>query len=244
MGDIGEIAKAVKPLVDNLARLTGPMSEELGLLFGDKVRAYRHSNVTTIVDAAVKGLEGTGKPVDPVPPRLLLPILDAASLEANPPLQAMWSGLLASASQEKDSMSPSFIETLKQLTPDEARLLQRWWTDKIRPALAKERRYAAETDSKLLEIRRQKGLPDKTESLMSGVRRRVLRQIQQWDFGVHSDTFERLGLIRRDFGVQVNTARGDGDEITDVKSEIGYRFVYTEYAVSFLEACHGTESKD
>ncbi len=244
MGDIGEIAKAVKPLVDNLARLTGPMSEELGLLFGDKVRAYRHSNLTTIVDAAVKGLEGTGKPVDPVPPRLLLPILDAASLEANPPLQAMWSGLLASASQEKDSMSPSFIETLKQLTPDEARLLQRWWTDQIRPALEKERRDAVEMDSKLLDMRRRKDLPDPRESLMSGVRGRVVWKIQQRDFGVHSDTFERLGLIRRDFGVQVETTRGDDDEITDVKSEIGSRFIYTEYAVSFLEACHGTESKN
>jgi hypothetical protein len=156
MGDIGEIAKAVKPLVENLARLTGPMSEELGLFFGDKVRAYRHSNATTIVDATVKGLEATGKPVDPVPPRLLLPILDAASLEANPSLQEMWSGRLASASLEKDSMSPSFIETLKQLKPDEAGLLQRRWTDNIRPTLAKERREAAELISKWAEARRQK----------------------------------------------------------------------------------------
>src|SRR5258708_6997962 len=98
MGDYGEIAKAVKPLVDNLAKLTGPMSEELGLYFGDKVRAFRQRNITTIVDASIKRLEKAGKPADPVPPRLLLPILDAASLEANPTLQDMWSGLLASAS--------------------------------------------------------------------------------------------------------------------------------------------------
>jgi hypothetical protein len=78
---------------------------------------------------------------------------------------------------------------------------------------------------------------------MTGVRRCVATRIQQWDFGVHSDTFERLGLIRRVFGVQVEATRGDGDEITDVKSEIGHRFVYTEDAVSFLEACHGIESK-
>ena len=140
-------------------------------------------------------------------------------------------------------MSPSFIETLKQLTPEEARLLQRWWTDTIHPALAKGSREAAEMDSKLREMRRQKGLPDKTESLMTNVRRRVVMQIQQWDFGVHSDTLERLGLIRKDFGVQIKKMRGDGDEITDVESEIGHRFVYTEYAVSFLESCHGATSK-
>jgi hypothetical protein len=98
-------------------------------------------------------------------------------------------------------------------------------------------------DSKLREMWQQKGLPDKTESLMTGVQRRVAMQIQQWDFGVLSDTLERLSLIRRDFGVEVKTTRGGGDEITDVESEIGHRFVYTEYAVRFLEACHGAESK-
>lgn len=140
-------------------------------------------------------------------------------------------------------MSPSFIETLKQLTPEEARILQRWWTDKIRSALANDRRYAAELESNVREMRRQKGFPDPTDSLMTGVQRRVAMQIQLWDFGPHCDTFERLGLIRREFGVQIKTTRGDADEITDVDSEIGYRFVCTEYGVRFLEACHGPESK-
>ena len=140
-------------------------------------------------------------------------------------------------------MSPSFIETLKQLTPDEAKLLQRSWIDNIRPALARRRKEASEMDLKLRKMMQRKKLPDKMESLMTGVRRLVVTQIQQGDFGVHSDTLERLGLIRRDFGVHVKKTRGGGDEIIDVESEIGYRFVYTEYAVRFLEACHGAESK-
>ena len=37
----------------------------------------------------------------------------------------MWAGLLASASQDPDVVTPPFVETLKQLTPDEARYLQR-----------------------------------------------------------------------------------------------------------------------
>ena len=124
MGDVGEIAKAVTPLVDNLAKLTGPMSEELGQYFGDKVREFRQRNMTTIVDGAVKRLEEAKKPVDPVPPRLLLPIIDSASLEDNPTLQEMWSGLLASASDQADNMSPSYVETLKALTPIEARSIK------------------------------------------------------------------------------------------------------------------------
>ncbi len=229
--------------VDLLRRLAGPAADQVGFMLGDKAWEYRANNLIKITLRLQRKLREVGLPANAVHPRLLLPIIENCSVEDNETLQEMWAGLLVTASQEKDSMSPSFIETLKQLTPDEARLLQQWWTDKIRPALAKERSEAAEMDSKVRELRRQKGLPDKTESLMTGVRRRVVRQIQQWDFGVHSDTLERLGLIRRDFGVQVKTTRGGGDEITDVESEVGYRLVYTEYAVRFLEACHGAESK-
>ena len=238
------VAKGATTLaVDLLRRLAGPAADQVGFMLGDKAWEYRANNLIKITLRLQRKLSEVGLPANAVPPRLLLPIIENCSVEDNETLQEMWAGLLATASQENDSMSPSFIETLKQLTPDEARLLQRWWADKLRPALAEGRREAAEMDSKLREMRRQKGLPDKTESLMTGVRRRVVTQIQQWDFGVNSDTLERLGLIRRDFGVQVKTTRGGGDEITDVESEIGHRFVYTEYAVRFLEACHGAESK-
>jgi hypothetical protein len=229
--------------VDLLRRLAGPAADQVGFMLGDKAWEYRANNLIKITQRLQRKLSEAGLPANAVPPRLLLPIIENCSVEDDETLQEMWAGLLATASQEKDSMSPSFIETLKQLTPEEARLLQQRWTDTIHPALEKGSREATEMDSKLREIRRQKGVPDKTESLMTDLRRRVVMQIQQWDFGVHSDTLERLGLIRRDFGVQIKTTRGDGDEITDVESEIGHRFVYTEYAVKFLESCHGAESK-
>lgn len=228
-------------VLDLLRRMLGPAADRLGDLLSEKI--YRRENLIKIFEKTDRNLREAGQPVNAVPLRLLIPIIETCSVEDNEILQEMWAGLLATASKETDSMSPSFIETLKQLTPDEARALQRWWTDKVRPALAKLRREGAEMDFKLRGMRRQKGLPDKVESLMTGVRRRTVMHIQQWDFGVHSDTLERLGLIRRDFGVQVKKTRGGGDEITDVESEIGYRFIYTEYAVRFLEACHGAESK-
>ena len=227
--------------VDLVRRMAGPSADRVGDLLGDKI--FRSENLIKILGKTHRKLREADQPVNVVPLRLLIPFVETCSVEDNETLQEMWAGLLATASQETDSMSPSFIETLKQLTPDEAKLLQRCWTDNIRPALAKLRREAAELEFKVREMMRQKGLPDRTESLMTGVRRRVATEIQQVDFGDHSDTLERLGLIRRNFGVQVKTTRGGGDEITDVESEIGHRFVYTEYAVRFLEACHGAESK-
>jgi abortive infection alpha-like protein len=54
-----------------------------------------------------------------------LPIIEACSVEDNETLQDVWAGLLATASQDTDAISPSFVETVKQLTPDEARYLKR-----------------------------------------------------------------------------------------------------------------------
>lgn len=59
MSDAAEIAKTLRPLVDNLAKLTGPMCEELGRYFGDKVREFRLRNVSATVNGSVKRL---GKP--------------------------------------------------------------------------------------------------------------------------------------------------------------------------------------
>jgi len=69
--------------------------------------------------------------------RLLLPIMEASSVEVNETLQDMWAGLLATASQDTDPVSASFAETLKQLTPDAARHLQRMYANHLQmPTLA------------------------------------------------------------------------------------------------------------
>jgi hypothetical protein len=103
--------------------LAGPLTEEVGLIMGEKVRAYRVKNMISVFQKTKKMLSNAGLPESAVPPRIFLPILDASSLETDESLQHLWAGLLASASQKSDGLSPSFIETLKQLTPHEARTL-------------------------------------------------------------------------------------------------------------------------
>jgi len=77
-------------------------------------------------------LREAGLPANAVPTRLLFPIVDASSIEDDETLQEMWAGLLATASQQTDSVSPSFIETLKQLTPDDARHLEVTCQDSVK----------------------------------------------------------------------------------------------------------------
>lgn len=244
MGDIGEIAKAVEPLINNLAKLTGPMSEELGQYFGDKVRAFRHRNVSTIINGSIKRLEKAGKPINPVPPRLLLPIIDAASVEDNPTLQDMWSGLLASASDQADDMSPSYTETLKALKPIEARSIQVLYDIMIEsptPTLGSE-----STVSTLLVT----GL-----GLAEGESIAPILIIE---------TLERLGLIRRKYDLQ-SPAAGDflhdllggtgrrypqapaasffGDSSLEPLPEVIYEWEFTSFGVQFMRACQGPVSR-
>jgi Abortive infection alpha len=94
-------------------------------MLADKVRVYRVRNWIRTVQKTERLLREAGLSANAVPPRLLLPIMEASSVEDNETLQDMWAGLLATASQDTDAVSPSFVETLKQLTPDEARHLQR-----------------------------------------------------------------------------------------------------------------------
>ena len=88
------------------------------------VPVYRVKNLIQTVQKTKRMLKEACLPESAVPPRLFLSIMEACSVEDNESLQDMWAGLLASASEHTDAISPSFIETLKQLNPDEGRCLK------------------------------------------------------------------------------------------------------------------------
>jgi hypothetical protein len=221
MNEAGEILKSglVDKAADLLHKLAGPMAEEFGAMFGDKVRVYRLKNLVATMQKTERILRDAGLPPNAVPPRLLLPIFETSSVEDNETLQEMWAGLLATASQQTDSVSPSFIETLKQLTPDEARHLER--------------------------IFRRITQKHRTEPIIPETVVSPYAFTDRWGApsGVSADTFERLGLIRRDYKVLVSTAANDEGDVSVVDSELGHRFVFTEFAIRFLAACRGPRSE-
>ena len=219
MTDAGEIIKsgAMEKIADLVNKLAGPLAEEAGMMLGDTARVYRVKNWIGTVEKTERLLRDSGRPANAVPPSLFLPIMEASSIEDNETLQEMWAGLLATASQQTDSFSPSFIETLKKLTPDDARHLE---------VLCQES----------LKFFKQERLTDGMELVL-------------WAFedcrhapaefnvppGVCADTYVRLGLIRSTYLVDSYLARS-GPTVT---SEVNSWYEFTEYAVRFLDACHG-----
>ena len=236
MTDIGEIINsgAFDKLADIMHKLAGPMSEEIGLLIADKVKVYRLKNWINVVKKTEKILLEANLPPNAVPPRIFLPILEASSVENDATLQDLWAGLLASASHESDLLSPSFIETLRQLTPNEAKALSSLFD------FAKTKRGFSLVGPNLIHI-----LFPKDMSVLT--------------FRFTTETFERLGLIRRRYDIQQRrkpVTHGlvvDGGQVSAPSPtiwpvtigglgdppELTYEFEFTEYGVQFVKACQG-----
>jgi len=116
-----DLASDVKEFAE---KLLGPSVEELGLIFGDKVRLFRLKNSIKVFKRAKDMLREAGfsepKPVDL---KTLIPLLENCSLEdENSELIEKWAGLLASASSGGLKIY-SYPHILNQLSAIEAKIL-------------------------------------------------------------------------------------------------------------------------
>jgi len=235
MTDAGEIIKsgAFDKLADIIQKLAGPMADEIGLLMADKIKVYRVKNWVNVVKKTERILSDAHLPPNAVPPRLFLPILEASSVENDESLQGLWAGLLATASEKADTLSPSFIETLKQLTPAEAKTFDELF-------------LTADYHSYLF-------LPYGSKE--SGTLDAALR--------LKLDTFERLGLTRREYRFEARqfvsggifgavsgmsgailNAQPFSQSGKDDLPELTYQHYFTEYGRQFMNAFRGPVKED
>jgi hypothetical protein len=111
-----------------LQRVAGPLADEVGESLALIARPYRIRRSLKMFQKTQRMLSEAGIAPQAVPPRLFLPMLEAASIENDEDLHTKWSALLANAASFPDKVHPSYIEILKQLTPDDARFLDKLYT--------------------------------------------------------------------------------------------------------------------
>jgi hypothetical protein len=120
-----------------LADLLSPFTGTFGLI-GDRISDARHAAAYRAAQKGVKMLKEEGIEVGNVPPKILLPWLEGASLETDDgvsgdekatSLEDEWAGLLVRAVKSSDAVVISYIETLKRLGAKEAKLLAFFATD-------------------------------------------------------------------------------------------------------------------
>jgi hypothetical protein len=119
------VKQLLEPVTDIMKSLLGPSAAEIGFAWRDSFRVWRVKRSVRLLQDAQQFASAAGLQLKAVAPRLLFPILESASLQDDEDLQARWAALLANAATSPNSVHPSFIEILRQLTPDDARLLDK-----------------------------------------------------------------------------------------------------------------------
>src|ERR1700733_2109969 len=117
-------AAASIPFTSIVKRMLGPAADELAEMWRDQVRLYRYERQVKCIEKAEKMAADAGFSPNEVPPKILFPLLEGASMEHDETLHTMWAALLANASSQIGRIvRPSFINLLREMAPDEAQLL-------------------------------------------------------------------------------------------------------------------------
>ncbi len=123
---VGEAADIAKHF---LGKLLDPATEEGGGILSDTVKFWRFKNKVNLTLKVKEFLEAKGINPRKVLPKTLYPILENGSLEEDDDMQTRWSAMLAHAADPTSPVKvrPSFPEILKQLSPLEVHLLDKFY---------------------------------------------------------------------------------------------------------------------
>jgi len=112
-------------------KLVLPSVEELGLLVKDQISYWRFNNQIKILTKARAVCEKNNISIKAIPPKLLCPYLEYASLEDDPDIQNNWAILLSNmADSRKNIQNHVFPYILSQLSKEEFKLLESVFLDK------------------------------------------------------------------------------------------------------------------
>lgn len=244
---MGEIPKA---LAGNIQILAGPAAGEVSEMIRSAHRPYRAARQVRLIEKTLRMIRKCGRQVGAVPPKILLPILDYAAVEDNEKLHSAWAALLANAAMLEDGLTitPVFIETLRQLSPVEVTFLlslfdfleQLYEIDPDSLEFSAAQSVVLGTDVDLLIKYLKLGLGRPTET-----REQALRNIpgDLRDFMAILDNLERLNLL---FYRLEDEAPGWGVP-SEVKGMDPVRIYHlTMLGCQFMRACQipqGTDAK-
>jgi hypothetical protein len=108
-----------------LTKVLGPVLGEVGELVRDPLRQHRERRLLQTAQAAQELLDQRAAEPTAVPHRVLVPLIDGASLEDEAELQQRWAALLANAADPATAASvhPAYPAILRELSALEARIL-------------------------------------------------------------------------------------------------------------------------
>jgi hypothetical protein len=125
---LGKIAEAgerfTREFRELLRDFLQPTVREAGGWLGDHLRIYRQLSLFKALRLAHAKIEASGLSRSPLTVKDAVLLIEGASLEDDDYLTSKWAGLIAGAATGERPL-PAFADILRQLTPEEARILDR-----------------------------------------------------------------------------------------------------------------------
>jgi len=175
-----------------LGRVLAPSADAVGQVVATPVVEWQKRRAATaalIVEEAASTLAAAGRDPQPVPGRLLWPILERGSVEEDKDLHRMWVALLANAAVSPGDIPPSFPHILGELSPVEAVVLENLYIqegDRTQRIDYKSDHPTARFNPSHLKIRESDGSVRVVELPFSNYR-------------VMADNLMRLGLVEQQY---------------------------------------------
>jgi hypothetical protein len=230
-------------------KLIGPLAEHLGLAFGQLGDVYGYYQKEMLGKIFTHWSEVRNrKPLTEDEIKRVLPLLRLASEQTNEDLHSRWASLLENIATCVDGVLPSFGQTLSQLTPEEARYLDRIWEFVMSPSPCNSgKRQSREEISyfTLKDIYNPKlRAPSPTEmrvykDRMTPEQLAAFDEMTNFELMLHD--FERLNLIGRQAEYWPGRTRYRevaGEEIPIPSDDSGMivKYALTQYGVNFILA--------
>ena len=205
----------LSPVVDIMRDLLGPSAREIGLSWGDSFRVWRLKRIVRLLEEVKQVACNAGLRIEPVAPRVLFPLLEAASLEEEDDLYCRWVALLSNTASHNTEILPCFPDLLRQLSPPEAQFLDKAYDETF---LDVEKRRADILQNN----------PDfKGDVGFMGISGRLLSTVQPVLIG----NLERLGLVTR---MQLKLSLDN--QIQNIFPPANHLYV-SELGKTFIRAC-------
>jgi hypothetical protein len=214
------IEQVFEPYKDIVHNLLGPATNQIGLSLGDQVAFWRSKRLLRFLKDFYQFALDSGFKMKPIPPRLLFPICESASLEDEEDLYTRWIALLANAARtDYDSeILPCFPDILRQLTAEEAQFLDRAYDE-----------FTNDAEKRRAEILATN--PDfKGDVEILGLSGRVLRSVHP----VLIENLERLMLVTR-----MNVPLSFDDKMSHTFPPANHLYI-SELGKAFVRACRVT----
>lgn len=135
-----ELAAAAPAAYLVLKQLASKPLDQLGEILADRVRLWRFNNQLAILEQAGEYARKRGLKINPLRLKVLLPLLDGASLEEEKTIQQLWAKLMvnAGAVDVPDRTAAVAVDFLKGISTQDAKLLDAMYAETFAAAANKE----------------------------------------------------------------------------------------------------------